>query len=153
MRWINELISKAGLVRHVDWLGAIPAPQVVRELQSAGAVLIPSYVESYCVGFCEALRVGTPTVAAFSGGTAHLGRDEETCLFFPAGDVAMCASQLERALSDQELAARLSRQARVTASARHDRTRLVRHQTDTYSEVLQAASEQPLVAHAWSRSE
>jgi glycosyltransferase involved in cell wall biosynthesis len=136
VRWLNALARESQLEGHVEWLGALSALDIVRELQSAGAALIPTFVESYCVAMAEAMRVGTPTVAAFTGGTAHLGRDEETCLFFPPGDVAMCAYQLDRLLADQELALRLSHQAREVALVRHDRTRLVHSQIDTYCQVL-----------------
>ena len=96
---------------------------------------MPSYVESYCLAMAEAMRIGTPVVSAFTGGTGHLGQDNQTCLFFPSGDVAMCAYQLERVLRDREQAERLSRQARETAAVRHDRANLVRRQIDTYRQV------------------
>ena len=38
------------------------------------------------------------------GRDGFLGRDEETCLFFPPGDEAMCAYQIGRLLGDVDLA-------------------------------------------------
>lgn len=117
VRWINRLVRQAGMEEQVEWLGTLSAAQIVQELQSAGAALIPTYVESYCVAMAEAMHVGTPTVASFTGGTAHLGRDEETCLFFPPGDTPMCAYQIERVLKNRELAERLSARARPPLDA------------------------------------
>lgn len=136
VRWLKALAREVGMEEHVEWLGILSAEQIVQELQTAGAALIPTFVESYCVAMAEAMQVGTPTVAAFTGGTAHLGRDEETCLFFPPGDSAMCAFQLERVMKDNELAVRLSKQSREAAVARHDRKTLVQRQIETYRQVL-----------------
>jgi glycosyltransferase involved in cell wall biosynthesis len=140
VRWLNSLARKVGMEGHVEWLGILSAAQTVQELQMASAALIPTFVESYCVAMAEAMQVGTPTVAAFTGGTAHLGRDEETCLFFPPGDSAMCTFQLERVLKDRELAVRLSNQARKAAVVRHDRKTLVQQQIETYRQVLAEAA-------------
>jgi glycosyltransferase involved in cell wall biosynthesis len=140
VRWLNGLVRKAGMEAQVEWLGPLSASQSVQELQSAGSVLIPSFVESYCVAMVEAMRIGAPIVAAFSGGTAHLGRDEETCLFFPPGDEAMCTYQLERVLTDQELALRLSRESRKTATLRNDRQRIIQQQLETYRQVARNSS-------------
>jgi glycosyltransferase involved in cell wall biosynthesis len=140
IRWINALIRELGLEGHIEWLGPLPADRIVKELQMAGAALIPTFVESYCVAMAEAMRVGTPTVAAFTGGTSHLGRDEETCLFFPPGDAAMCAFQLERLFKDSELARRLSQQARQTAAPRHNRRFIAGRQVETYREILAESS-------------
>jgi len=136
VRWINHLIRDSGLKDHVDWLGALTAAQIVRELQTAGAALISSYVESYCLTMAEAMRIGTPTVTTFTGGTAHLGRDEETCLFFSPGDIFLCASHLERVLRNRDLATRLSVAARRISTPRHDAKRLVQSQISTYKQVL-----------------
>jgi hypothetical protein len=77
-----------------------------------------------------------PTVSAFVGGTSYLGRDEDTCLFFPAGDAAMCAYQLERLLTDRALAARVAERARAVTRARNDAAAQVRRQLGVYRQVL-----------------
>jgi len=80
--------------------------------------------------------VGTPTVVSYTGGTAHLGKDEDSCLFFPPGDEVMCACQLERVLTDRELALRLSRQARQIAAVRNNRQQIVQRQFNVYRQIL-----------------
>ena len=67
-----------------------------------------------------------------------LGKDEDSCLFFPPGDEAMCAYQLERVLTDPELALRLSRESRKIATVRNDRQRIVQRQLEIYRQVLQS---------------
>lgn len=50
----------------------------------------------------------------------------------------MCAYQLERVLTDPELALRLSRESRKIATVRNDRQRIVQRQLEIYRQVLQS---------------
>jgi glycosyltransferase involved in cell wall biosynthesis len=136
IRWVKRMIRKEGLVDAVEWLGPLSAEQIIVELQNAAAMVIPTFIESYCVAFAEAMKIGTPTVVAYTGGTGYLGRDEETCLFFPPGDEAMCAFQLERVLHDREFALRLSTEARSVAASRHDPNIIVQNQIETYRAIV-----------------
>jgi glycosyltransferase involved in cell wall biosynthesis len=137
MRWINWMISRLGLENGVVWLGPLDACQIIVELKRASAVVIPTFTETYCMALAEAMMVGTPTVVAYTGGTAHLGKDESTSLFFQPGDEVMCAYQLERVLTDQTLAIQLSHESRKVATIRNDRNQLVQRQLDIYRKVLE----------------
>ncbi len=145
MRWLNRMIHHLNLDRAVDWLGPLKATQIIMELKSAGAVVIPTFTETYCLALAESMMVGTPTVVAYTGGTGYLGQDEESCLFFSPGDEVMCAYQLERVLTDQPLALRLSQESRKIAVARNDRDRIVQRQTEIYRQVVEEGEKVPLV--------
>ncbi|MEI6513426.1 MAG: glycosyltransferase [bacterium] len=136
MRWINRIIKKLGLTNAVEWLGPLDAVQIVAELKNAAAVVIPTFCETYCVAFAEAMTLGVPAVVSFTGGTAYLGRDEDSCLFFPPGDEVMCAYQLERVMTDKMLATRLSLESRKIAAVRNDRKRIVQRQLEIYQQVM-----------------
>ncbi len=136
MRWVNRMIQQLGLADAVEWLGPLDAEQIVAELKNAAAVVIPTFIENCCTAIQETMAVGTPVVASYAGGIPSLGKDEESCLFFPPGDEVMCAYQLERVLTDRELAQRLSRQSREIAAVRNDLPSLVQRQLKIYQEVL-----------------
>lgn len=136
MRWVNRMIRKLGLSDAIEWLGPLNAEQIVTELKNAAAVVIPTFVETYCVAFAEAMSIGTPVVVSYVGGIPSLGKDEDSCLFFPPADEAMCAYQLERVLTDVGLALRLSRESRKIATARNDRQRIVQRQLEIYQQIL-----------------
>jgi glycosyltransferase involved in cell wall biosynthesis len=142
MRWIGRLIRQLKLDESVEWLGPLNAEQLVPELRNAAAAVIPTFVESYCVAFVEAMSIGLPVAVAYTGGTGHLGKDEETCLFFVPGDEAMCAYQLERLLTNRELALRLSQESRKIASVRNDSRRIVEQQLEIYRQVAEAEKRQ-----------
>lgn len=134
--WINRLIRKYDLYKNIEWLGLISENEITEELLNCSVALVPSHVETYCVAFAEAMKLGVPIVTSFSGGTAWLGRDEETTLFYPAGDEVMCAYQLERLLTDQDLAVRLSKKGREIADQRNDPDKIILNQLNIYKEVL-----------------
>jgi len=136
MRWVNRMIRRLDLVSAVDWLGTLNAAQIVAELKNAAAAVLPTFMETYCMALAEAMSVGTPTVVSYTGGTAYLGKDEDSCLFFPPGDEAMCAYQLERVLIDQRLAERLSDKARAVALVRNNPYTIVKNQLEIYRQVI-----------------
>lgn len=136
IRWLNTTVSELDLVEAIDWLGPIDAYQVIEELSNAGAMVIPTYIENCCTAMQEAMAVGTPVVASYVGGIPSLGKDEESCLFFPPGDFTLCAHQLRRVLSDPNLAARLSSEARQIAVRRNDQSKIVQAQLDIYNSIV-----------------
>ncbi len=136
MRWINRMIHHLDLVHAVDWLGPLSAEQIVAEMKNAGAVIIPTYIENCCTAMQEAMSIGIPVVVSYAGGIPSLAKDEESCLFFQPGDDAMCAYQLERVLTDKDLALRLSQESRKIGTARNDPERVVRRQLDIYNQIV-----------------
>ncbi len=134
--WVNQEISRLGIDNHVTWLGPLSAPQIIAELLECAAVVIPSFVEGYCLGLAEALMIGTPAVAAFSGGIPCIAKNDESALFFPPGDEAMCAYQLRKVLSDRKLAESLSQEGIKIAERRNDWSKVVKKQLEIYRQVL-----------------
>ncbi len=136
MRWINRMIRQLHLADTIDWLGPLNAENICLELKRAGVVIIPTFIENCCTAMQEAMYIGTPLVVSYAGGIPSLGKDEESCLFFPPGDVAMCAYQLERVLTDNGLAERLSRAAREIAIERNKQETIINQQITVYRQVL-----------------
>jgi glycosyltransferase involved in cell wall biosynthesis len=134
--WLNRRISKLGLGKNVEWLGALDATETVAEMKMASAMVIPSYIENCSNAMQEAMKVGTPVIASFAGGLPSLARDEESALFFPVGDEIMCAHQLSRVLTECELAERLSKKAKGIAATRNDSERIVSRQLEIYQQVI-----------------
>lgn len=130
------MIRQLGLTDAIEWLGPLNAGQIVTELKNAAAVVIPTFIETYCMAFAEAMAIGAPVVVSYVGGIPSLGKDGHSCLFFPPGDEAMCAYQLERVLTDEELALRLSRESRKIAAVRSDCQRIIQRQLEIYRHVL-----------------
>jgi glycosyltransferase involved in cell wall biosynthesis len=136
INWIRKEIKNSNLESNIIWLGALNGRQIVEELIRSSVVVLPSYIESYGVAHVEAMAIGTPCVCSFNGGAAYLGEDEKTSLFFPPGDDVMCAFQIERILSNKELAESISKMARDRTLIRNDSEQIVNRQIQIYKEIL-----------------
>jgi glycosyltransferase involved in cell wall biosynthesis len=136
--WINREIHRLDLSSNIVWLGAITAAKIIDELLNCSVSVYPSFIESYGVAFAESLKLGVPSVAAYSGGTSFLAEDEVTALFFPAGDVMMCAFQIQRLLTDERLAKMISNKAFVEMSEKFNPDLLLSKQIEIYGKVLES---------------
>jgi len=134
--WICKEIERAGLESNIIWLGALSAVQLVEHLSKCSAIVLPTYIESYCLALAESMILGVPAVVSYTGGTSWLATNEVSALFFPPGDEEMCAFQLKRIIEDKQLSFNLSQNARTIAIQRHDPKTLVMKQLETYHQVI-----------------
>ena len=136
IRWVNSIIRRYDLSKNVEWLGPLTAKEVAQELNNCAVAIMSSHCETYSVSFAEAMQLGVPLVTSFTGGTAWLAKDEESALFYPAGDEVMCAHQLWRILTDPKLAEGLSNKGRDIAYGRNNPEKIVKNQLEIYRRIL-----------------
>jgi len=98
-RYLLRLIKDLNLEAHVNWLGALDANEIVLELQTSDVVLIPSYMESYCMVLYESIAVGLPIVCSYAGAMPEAGRLSSSIKYFQPGDFRVAASHLSDVLS------------------------------------------------------
>jgi glycosyltransferase involved in cell wall biosynthesis len=110
-KWLKRKINQLGLSENISWLGPLDAENIVLQMLKANVAVVPSFVESYCLSLDEALTVGVPTVISFSGAMPELAIHERTALFFPPGDVVMCANAIEKFFVNKEYAQIVSQNA------------------------------------------
>ncbi|MEK9673150.1 MAG: glycosyltransferase [Rhodospirillaceae bacterium] len=82
---IIEAARQAGVEGQVRIFGALPSEPVRQAMTRAGAVVLPSFVETFGVVVIESLAVGTPVVATASGGPEGIIAPE-TGIVVPVGD-------------------------------------------------------------------
>jgi glycosyltransferase involved in cell wall biosynthesis len=107
-RFIKAKIRKLGIEEMVYWVGALNAKELIKYILKTHVVVIPSFIESYCVFFHEALTVGVPCVVSFSGAMPEFAVHNQSALFFPPGDSEMLARCIVRIFESHRLAQRLS---------------------------------------------
>lgn len=139
LSWVFNEIKRLNIESNIKWLGAFPANELVQKMIKCSAIVIPSFVESYCLTLDEAMVLGVPSVVSFTGGTSFLAKDEQSTLFFPPGDVAMCAYQLERLLSNKDLAKRISLESKKVSTSRGNKKKMVECQLEVYQQVIKKA--------------
>lgn len=119
-RYLKRKIKKLDLVDSVDFLGYLSSSKIADCLLDSHAYVIPSYIENNANNLCEAMVIGTPSIASSAGGLSSVLKHEEEGLIFNSGDSAMLATSLLRIFSDDQLAKRLSRTSRIETLKRHD---------------------------------
>ncbi|MDD4777221.1 MAG: glycosyltransferase [Fermentimonas sp.] len=134
--WLLRKAKKLGIADSIYWMGMMNADEMTDEMCRSSMVVIPSYVETYCLFMAESMMTGVPLVASFSGAMPELAENGRSALFFPAGDQWSCARQIERIISDTDLANNLSAEARKVALLRNDPDKVLRTQLDIYQKMM-----------------
>ncbi len=80
--------------------------------------------------------IGTPSVVAPVGGVISIVSDNESSLLFPCGDHASLALQIGRIFDDDNLAVKISNNAREIARRRHDVQKVTDQYLSIYSEII-----------------
>ena len=136
IRWVNRLSKKFNVSNSIDWLGPMSDEEMVKELQYCSVNLVCSFVESYCLALAEAMYLGVPCVTTFTGGTSWIAKNNTNALFYPPGDVVMCAGNILSILDDSTLANNLSIRARRDSIKRHNLQSIISRQMQIYNSVI-----------------
>jgi len=134
-KWLDEKIEKNDIKKNVKWLGSLDAENIVLELQQSNVVVVPSFIETYCLALDESLTIGVPTVVSFSGAMSELASHENTALFYSPIDVEMCANAIERFLVDKNLSVKISENAYNEKSDKNN-TDIALAQVKIYNDIL-----------------
>ena len=95
---IEALIRECGLAESVRITGWISGDQVLRELQAARALVLPSFAEGLPVVIMESMALGRPVISTFVAGIPELVRSGENGWLVPAGDVEALADAMQACL-------------------------------------------------------
>lgn len=135
--YLNNLIKEYKLENNITYLGSLNAEQIVNELNNANVCVIPSYVETYCLAFAEALAVGCPTVCAFSGAMPEQANNGIEALFYNPDDVGQCAALIDQLISNKELAINISKSARYRKQNENEKSEVIENQLMIYKSILE----------------
>ena len=139
-KWLKRKIKSLGIKENISWLGSLDAKNLVLQMHKANVVVVPSFIESHCNALNEALTVGVPTVASFAGAMPELAIHEKTALFFPPGDVTMCANAIEKFFLNIEYASAVSQNAYNIKKTKSNKD-IAEIQFEIYSRFLQNINE------------
>lgn len=133
---LKSKIRKFNLVKNVVWLGSLDEENIVNQLRNSHVAVFPSFIESYGVAVAESLALGVPTVVSYSGALPEQGVDEHSLLFYPAGDVFMCASKIKQVFIDNQLSENLSANA-IRGSSKTSNQDIADLQIKIYKKIIQ----------------
>lgn len=133
----RDFARSLGLERErVEFLGAIPRPDLLSHLRRAKLVVLPSFSESCPYSLIEAMAFGKPSVVSSLPGTRDMVEDGASAVLVPPGDPAALAHAIDRVLEDESLARRLGRQAALVARERFSLERMCSDTLRYFEEVL-----------------
>lgn len=132
--FLKNFIQKNDLQDNICYLGRLNAEQIIHELQHANVCVIPSFVETYCLGFAESMILGVPTVVSYAGAMSELAKHGEEALFYNSMDYAICASYIDELLQNKSLAEKLSTNARLRRIQENNPDSIVQNQLAIYDE-------------------
>jgi glycosyltransferase involved in cell wall biosynthesis len=92
---LEKLIEKRKLLGKVRITGWISSNQVIEEILSARALLLPSFAEGLPVVIMEAMALRRPVLTTYIAGIPELVRLGEDGWLFPAGDVEALVTTLK----------------------------------------------------------
>lgn len=134
--YYRRTAQRLHLESYVDWLGRLSAAAIASELQAADVFVYPSHMDNSPNALVEAMLVGTPIAASFTGGIPTLVRDQEEGVLFPRGDARALAHALRGLFADRLAAARLGHAARMKALRRNDPSAIAARTIEIYDEVI-----------------
>ena len=135
--YIHKLIKSYQIEENITLLGPIDEIQIVQELQKCNACIIPSFVETYCLAFAEAMIVGVPTVVSYAGAMPELAKDKEEALFYNSNDFYAAASHIDNLLQNKELAEKISKNCRERRMRENAITKVVENQIRIYKQIIE----------------
>ncbi len=133
--YLNNLIEKAGISKYIEFCGVLCEQEMIEEMKRANVFVACSTVENSCNSLCEAMMIGTPVVAAYSGGIPSLIRDGYDGFLYQTNAPYMAASCIENIFLDHALADKLSKNAIKTAIERHDREKITERMCSIYRKI------------------
>ncbi len=113
------LAQRLGVRDRVDAAGALAGDELVRAMQTAAVLVLPSTTDAECAGtvLMEAMACSTPVVASNVGSLAYVVNDGEAGIIVPPADPVRLAAACRELLTDPERAAKLGAAGRARAEA------------------------------------
>ena len=135
--YIKKLIKNLGLESNVHYLGPIDDTQIIKELQLCSVCVIPSFIETYCLAFAEAMIIGTPTIASYAGAMPELAEHKKEALFYNSIDYYTAASYIDILIQNKNLAEFLSSNSRERRMRENNPQSVINQQLDIYNKIIQ----------------
>ncbi len=110
---IDRAIRDLDLENYVRKLGFVPDLELARLYAGALVLVVPSFVEGFCLPAAEAMAAGTPVIGSTSAAIPEIVGDAG--IFLPADDVPGFAAAFTHIASSPHLRESLSRNARLRA--------------------------------------
>jgi glycosyltransferase involved in cell wall biosynthesis len=136
VKLLKRKFKKKASFENIEFLGKLPAAEIVTQLSSSNFYVHPSYMENSPNSICEAMVLGMPIVATNVGGIESLITDKIEGLLVQEGDPYSFAAAIIELANNYKYAVLLGKNAREKAIIRHNPKDLGMRLLDIYKSVL-----------------
>lgn len=116
--------------------GRIDAIELVNLLSESDMYVHVSHIENSPNSVCEAMLMGMPVIASYTGGTASLLAHDENGILYQDGDPYVLAGAIVELVQNPGKAVAYGRAAREQALLRHNKLSIVNELLDGYRKIL-----------------
>jgi len=135
-RFLRTLIVKNNLENNVLYTGSLNENQMVDELLNCNVCVVPSFIETYCLAFAEAMIVGVPVVVSYAGAMPELAEHNKEAMFYNPLDHVTCAAYIDHLIQNKHHAELLSLNARIRRLKENDKDLVVATQISIYNSII-----------------
>ena len=136
VRIFEKKIGKKFKDFNVLLCGKLKADDLIKIQLTADVFLHPSHIDNSPNSICEAMVLGMPIIATYTGGTGSLLLDKKEGILIQDGDPYSMAGAVLELMKNPDYAAELGRNARIRAVKRHNPDEIVNNLLNIYSEVI-----------------
>jgi glycosyltransferase involved in cell wall biosynthesis len=117
---LKRLVELRGLQEYVTFLGTVDDDQLIRELDSCTAFVLPCIVaksgdrDGIPVALMEAMAMETPVISTYVSGISELVTDGSTGFLVPSGQSEALAETMNIVLTEEDYRDRVGNAARET---------------------------------------
>lgn len=138
---IVGIIEKATKLSFIDFninfKGTLQPGELISELHQSHLYVHPSHIENSPNSVCEAMLIGMPVIATYSGGTPSIVANGIDGLLVQDGDPWALAGAILELIQDEALMVTLAQNATKRAVVRHDKVSIGSRIADIYKNVLE----------------
>lgn len=118
-KFLRKLIKKYKLEKNIIFLGLLNENEICDRLLTSNIFVQASSIENSPNSLGEAMLLGVPSVASYVGGTPDMLLDKQEGFLYPFGDYCLLAKYITDIFENDELANRISENAKKHAQNTH----------------------------------
>lgn len=134
-KYIKNMIRKKGLDRHIFFIGMIGEEQVCEYLLKAHVTIMPSNIENSPNSIGEAMLIGTPVIASFTGGIPSILNHGTEGLLYQHDSKVMLSYYIDKVFRDDSFAQYLSLNSRKRAEVSYDKKNNLQQLLNIYHKI------------------
>ncbi|HYM94379.1 MAG TPA: glycosyltransferase [Chitinophagaceae bacterium] len=120
----------------IQLMGPLQEDKLIDEMKASDLFIHPSHIENSPNSVCEAMLLGMPIIATYSGGTPSIIENKKEGLLVQDGDPYTLAGAVIELINDRNYAQSLGANARKKAMVRHNPDKVVSDLINIYSSLI-----------------